>query len=334
MHAESGERFLIRSYRAGDETQILELFARSFHQPRTLEHWRWKYAENPYGTFRISEAFEAGGELVGHYAGYPVPFRLNGESIKAYQIGDTMTDVPVRHVGRGPTSILGRTALHFYATFCEGSVGFNYGFNVANIQKFSLRFLRSDRVEPVSYRVRDLDVAPLPRVTRAERWLRGVQLALVSATDAEWDELFTRAAPSYGFLLQRDARWVSWRYLSCPDTRYIVVSIRKWRRLVGWLVFRIREERLTIGDLLIHPDHIDALEIALRHLAHVYPVRAVEGWFPPRPAWLDAALKTLRLESRPEPQDLSLMCVPFVRGDAVARMRESLYYTMGDGDLF
>ena len=47
----------------------------------------------------------------------------------------------VRHVGRGPTSILGRTALHFYETFCEGKVAFNYGFNVANIQRFSLKFL-------------------------------------------------------------------------------------------------------------------------------------------------------------------------------------------------
>jgi hypothetical protein len=87
------------------------------------------------------------------YAGYTVPFRLFGaertarsRDLLAHQIGDTMTDPSVRHLGRGPTSVLGRTALHFYETFCEGRVAFNYGFNVANIQKFSLRFLRSDRV--------------------------------------------------------------------------------------------------------------------------------------------------------------------------------------------
>jgi hypothetical protein len=28
------------------------------------------------------------------------------------------------------------------------------------------------------------------------------------------------------------------------------------------------------------------------------------------------------------------MCVPFVDGDAPSRMAKSLYYTMGDGDLF
>src|ERR1051326_878621 len=43
--------------------------------------------------------------LVGHYAGYAVPFRMLDRDVLAHQIGDTMTDVSVRHVGRGPTSI-------------------------------------------------------------------------------------------------------------------------------------------------------------------------------------------------------------------------------------
>ena len=159
MPVDSG-RFLTRSYRPGDEHAILELFARSFHAPRTLEQWRWKFQGNPYGRERISLTFD-GPALVAHYAGYPVPFAMRDGDVIAYQIGDTMTDPSIRHIGRGPSSILGQTALHFYENFCEGQVAFNYGFNVANIQKFSLRFLRSDRVEPVTYRVRDLRARPL-----------------------------------------------------------------------------------------------------------------------------------------------------------------------------
>src|SRR5687767_11360423 len=97
-----------RPYRKGDETAILELFARSFpHAPRSIEHFRWKYRENPFGNERISLTFDEG-RLVGHYAGYAVPFRAYGRDVLAHQIGDTMTDVAVRHIGRGPTSILGR----------------------------------------------------------------------------------------------------------------------------------------------------------------------------------------------------------------------------------
>ena len=333
MHAEAGERIVVRSYSRGDEAAILDLFARSFHQPRSIEQWRWKFQQNPFGRERISVALE-GSRLVGHYAGYPVPFVLGGREFLGNQIGDTMTEPSIRHIGRGPTSVLGRTALHFYENFCEGKVGFNYGFNVANIQKFSLRFLRSDRVESVTYRRRDLEPDPMKRLTRVERYARGVQFQLLPRPTAELDELFARVAASYAFLVRRDARYVGWRYFDCPGTPYVVVAMRKWRRLMGWLVFRIRERTLTIGDLLIDPDHLELFDLALRHLTRVYPVVAVDGWFPPRPRWLDEMLQASGFETRAEPQDLSVMCVPFEVPDAVARMRESLYYTMGDSDLF
>jgi hypothetical protein len=295
------DAFTIRAYEDGDEKAILELFARSFpHAPRALRHFEWKYRENPHGNRHISLAFDTSGALVGHYAGYPVPFWANGRSVVAHQVGDTMTHAGIRHVGRGPTSILGRTALHFYERFCEGKVAFNFGFNVANIQKFSLRFLRSDRVEPVAFRVADVP-APLPR---SQRWLRGYQLELVRRTNAEWDDLFQRVRAEYRFLVRRDAHWVQWRYLKCPDVRYHVVAVRKWRRLVGWIAYRVEDDRFLWGDALFHPAFPDAVEVALRHVV---------------PA---------------QPQDLSLMCVPFQWTDVVAHMRDELYYSWGDGDLF
>ena len=319
-----------RAFEAGDERQILDLFARSFpHAPRSLEHFLWKYRENPFGNDRISLSFNDG-QLVAHYAGYAVPFRAYGNDVLAHQIGDTMTDVSIRHIGRGPTSILGRTALHFYAHFCEGQVAFNYGFNVGNIQKISLRYLRSDRVEPVTYRVA---TAPKP-IHKLSRWLRGYQLELVRQTTQEWDDFFARVANAYTFLVRRDAAYVRWRYLECPDTEYAVVAIRKWRKLVGWIVFRIRENRFTWGDALFDPRHPDAVEVMLRHVVPAYPVDTVEAWFPPRPPFFDAILRDLGFETRPDPQDLSVMCVPFTWTDVVERMRSDLYYTWGDSDLF
>ncbi len=334
MHADGDSRFTIRRYAPGDEAAILDLFARSFHAPRSIEHWRWKYRDDPCGAERISVAFDAAGSLVAHYAGYPVRFYAGGVSVPANQIGDTMTDPGIRHIGRGATSILGRTALHFYENFCDGRVAFNYGFNVANIQKFSLRFLRSTRVEKVAYRLRDLRVHPMPGLGRLERYARGITLELVNEVSPKWDELFARLAPHYGFLVERDARYVRWRYLARPDVRYVVVAMRKWGTLAGWMVLRIRESRMTIGDLLLDPDHADVFEAALRHLSALYAVESVEMWCPARPSWLEALLTTLRLELRPEPQDLGVMCVPFEDAEAPGRMARSLYYTMSDGDLF
>jgi hypothetical protein len=331
----SGERFDVRAFQPGDEGQVLDLFAQSFpHAPRTIEHFNWKFRRNPFGNGHISLAFE-GRRLVGHYAGYCVPFVDGGVEILTHQIGDTMTEPSVRHVGRGPTSILGRTALHFYATFCERKIAFNYGFNVANIQRFSLRFLRSDRVEPVTYRWRDLVSRPIPRIKSIGRLVRGYHLELVRSPGSDFDDLFARVAGAYGLQVQRDAQYLRWRYFDCPDRPpYFVVAIRRFGKLVGWSAFRIVADTLRWGDLLLDPEHAGALEVLLRHVVPSYPVRAVEAWFPPRPRWLSDAIAAMHFESRPEPQDLSLMCVPFTLDNAVTRMREALYYTWGDSDLF
>jgi hypothetical protein len=74
--------------------------------------------------------------------------------------------------------------------------------------------------------------------------------------------------------------------------------------------------------------------VLLRHVVPSYPVDRIDGWFPQRPSWFDAILSNLRFESRPDPQDLSLMCVPFELPEATACIRERLYYTYGDSDLF
>ncbi|HWW62347.1 MAG TPA: GNAT family N-acetyltransferase, partial [Thermoanaerobaculia bacterium] len=294
-------RFTIRRYRDGDEAAILELFGRAFHTPRTAGRWRWEYQRSPFGNERISLAFDEHGQLVAHYAGYPVFFRDGNRDRLAHQIGDTMTDPAIRHVGRGPTSLLGRTALHFYENFCEGTASFNYGFNVANIQRFSIRFLRAHAVEPVTYRARD--ASTLRPIARGERWMRGYRLERIAGTNAEWDGFFERVAPHYGFLIRRDAQYIRWRYLECPESPYVVVAIRKWHALAGWIVFRIRDDRFTIGDALIDPRFPDALEVMLRHLVPPYGVATIEGWFPPRPAWLDPILHDAGFTIRPEPQD-------------------------------
>jgi hypothetical protein len=326
------DRFQVRSARPGDEAGILELFARSFHTARSLASWRWRYENNPWGNCRIGVATTETGALVGHYAGYPVPFVEGARDLLAHQVGDTMTDASIRHIGRGPTSILGRTALHFYETFCEGQIAFNYGFNVANIQRFSLRFLRSDLVEPVTYR--KLDAKGVTPISRWERYAGGYQLELVANPGGEYDDFFERVRKSYGFLVRRDARYLRWRYFQSPEGPYFMVAVRKWRRLVGWIVFRVRDGRFVWGDALFDPRHPEAVSVVLRHVLPGYPVALVEGWFAPRPRWFSTILAEIGFVTEDEPQNLSLMCVPFELSDAVERMRTSLYYTWGDSDLF
>jgi len=293
-------RFTVRAFQAGDEQQILDLFNRCFpHAPRTLEHFRWKYQRNPFGNERISLAFDADGRLVGHYAGYPLRL-TGGETV--HHIGDTMTDPSVRHVGRGPTSILARVAQHFYETFCEGQVAFNFGFNTANIQKLSVRYFRATRVAPVDYRVWPHP----PKIARWQRWARGYQIEIVREPADEFD------AFDPGFRVRRDAQYLRWRYLDCPDAPYLFLALRRWRTLAGWAVLRV------LGARLLWVDGLGETDILLRQAADGRQIECWDG--------------NHRFEPRPEPQDLGVMCVPFAMADAPARMA-GFRYTMGDSDL-
>ena len=297
-------RFTIRSFQPDDEQQILDLFNRCFpHAPRSLEHFRWKYQRNPFGNERISLAFDAEGRLVGQYAGYPVPL-MSGETVN--HIGDTMTDPLIRHVGRGATSILGRVASHFYETFCDGRVAFNYGFNTANIQKLSVRYFRAVRVASVAYRVWQNP----PKIARWQRWARGYQVEMVRELTPEYDALL-----SPGFMIRRDARYLRWRYFECPDVSYLFLALRRWRKLVGWAVFRTR------GAQMLWIDGLGSAEILLRTAAEG---RELACWSP---------REVPGFEPRPEPQDLGLMCVPFTMADAPSRVASDFLYTMGDSDL-
>ena len=324
--------FVIRSYEPGDEDDILKMFKPSFHVERSAAHWRWKFEKQPFGSHAITVARSSDGELAAHYAGYPVPFerfesRNRSRSFVGLQIGDTMTLPKFRSIGRGPTSLLGRAARHFYAAYCEDNVAFNFGFNTGNIQRFSRRFVRAHLVEKVGYWVRPDGLPPESG--------RAYKIQKVRQLDPSWDRFYCRVGPAYGLLVRRDSRWLRWRYLECPDTpAFLVLAARRWRRLVGWSVFRRHGDTLRWCDALFDPKHVESAWPLLREALQAPEmdgVARVEAWFPPRPEWWRRELVALGFEPAAQPDDLAVMTVPFK--EASDALLLDWYYTMGDGDL-
>lgn len=327
------DRFRVRSYQPGDEVAILELFPSCFHVARSLEHWHWKYAEHPHGNGHLSLALDRGGQLAAHYGGYPVPYwyKEPGKPPRrflALQMGDTMTSPSFRDAGRGQQSLLARTVRHFFARHRDDSFGFFYGFNTGPIQRFCEWFIGGTRVEPVGFWRR----SPASLTAPSRRYRVEIRPRL----GAGWDRLFQRVAPHYGFLVARDAAYLDWRYLRCPDPGFVILAARKWGRLVGWSVFRRRDDRLVWGDALFDPRHTAAassLLAAALELPEFQGISQIESWFSLRPDWWRESLETLGFERSEEPNGLALMTLPEAESQAVTRLQR-LYYTMGDGDLF
>ena len=337
--------YRIRSYRSGDEPAILELFRDCFGRDQSLERWAWRYHHNPLGGPRISLAFSPEGELACQYCAYPVRWRGLPLTSPAdgHQVGDTMTRPSARTVGRGPTSLLARTARHFYLENCKGRIAFNYGFNTGNIQKFSNRFLDVRRVEDVPYRELPPDKrlpgkrqgkGPLGRKARLGRPGARYELRRIverSEVDAAFDALFERVSDRYGLLVERSSEYLRWRYLDCPGVGPELIAAYRRGKLAAWAAVARLPDRVEWGDALVDPAERPALRALLCGMRA--PGLPVVGWFSDRPRWLSRELDALGLIRRPEPQGLVTGLAPFVRGDAVSLMREA-FYTKGDSDLF
>jgi hypothetical protein len=335
--------FVVRTLHDGDEEAVLRLFHARFHPDRDHARWRWQYRDNPEGGPCATVAVAPDGELVAHYAGYPVRFWREldggpGRELPALHVGDTMTSPATAGVGRGPSSLLGRAVRHFYARFCAGRVAFNYGFNTGKIQRFSQRTAGARRVEAVPYRL--LDLAPPPPALRsgalaaAAARAAGWRVERIARFDRRWDAFYAEVRGAYGFLVARDGRYLDWRYGDCPGAGYRIYAATRRGRPAGWAVFQLRGDRLRWGDALVDPRRPQAARHLLaRAVAEAPEARRVEGWLTPRPAWWDRVVAGLGFRSEPEPQDLGLVYVPF-GSDPGDDIRRSLYYTWSDGDLF
>ena len=326
--------FHIRPYQDGDEAAILELFPTCFHVQRGRDHWQWKYRDNPFGDTAISLAMSEQKELGAHYAGYAMPFYFaldgNPRNFPALQMGDTMTNPVFRGAGQRRSGLLARTVRHFFALRRGGPYGFFYGFNTGPIQRFCRWFIGGSQVEPVGYWRFEGAATPAP-------WnAHGYRVEAAPYAGSQFDRLFRQAAPHYGFLVRRDSDYLKWRYFDCPDTDYTLLAIRRWRRLVGWGVFRRQDDRILWGDALVHPRHLRAigplLSAAVNELGDGDRL-PIEAWFSRGPSWWVEHLAALGFERGPHPQGLGFMTLPDGEPEATQRLPE-LYYCMGDGDLF
>lgn len=232
----------IRSYQADDEDALKALFNRAFGEPRSSEHWRWKYRQNPYGSTTVSVA-EMSGELVAHYGGYFMPFSKDGFDLKGLQVGDVMTSPDGRRGGLGAGSVIVQTFLHFWYRHAD-CADFLYGFNTGTARRLGRRYMGYPYLrEVVCFR------APVGSSKASEV---GTE---VTRLNREWDEFYLRVRNTCGLTVRRDAQYLDWRYLRCPERSYRLLEFRHQADLMGWVCWKAQGQHAVVGDYLLDPSH-------------------------------------------------------------------------------
>jgi hypothetical protein len=226
---------------------------------------------------------------------------------------------------------------HFNSSYCKGKVPFIYGFNTDKIKKFGERFLQYKYIDSVPFRTRNIKESPIKSVPLIRKLFSGYKVNIVESVNSEWDEFFNRVAFSYKFLVKRNSLYLKWRYIDCPEKDYMIFSIRKKSKLIGWSVFLKRENHLIWGDALFDKKYPEAITFLLNYILSIpqcKEIEIIEGWFSKNPEWWNNILDNAEFQITVEPNRLTPCFVIFTHTDILEKLQKFLYYTMGDSDLF
>ena len=312
------EEHIIRDYREGDETQIASLFKSTFGKELSVEHWKWKYLVPGEGIIYSKVVESASHEIIGHAGAIPLTGLLNGQRSKFFQIADVM----VHHKARGflgkknifsemIKALFERIGEEFQNVFCYGfpgkrpySIGERVG--VYETVEYGMNCLKNARR---SFFARSLHVEPL------------------SWKDDRLDAFWTRVAGELRLSLIRDRRYLIWRYAEHPVFAYQLFGIFRIGKLLGWAVVKPEDDRVSVVDLLVNKDTFRKCIRALETFFAVSGQKHICLWLPEK---LRKNLKGYKF------QETEIVITNMVWGLPLETsfVRENLFYTMGDVDIF
>lgn len=251
----------IRTYRPGDEEQILATFNLVFREVcgpgyvnRTMATWRWQYRDNPEG-HRIWLAVAKDGTVAAQYAG--VPLRVDaphGEEVFVHCV-DSMTHPDWRQ-GLKRKGLFVLTCEPFWADSKQRGDALFYGFPVDAAFRIGQRYLQYTQMCVVDYLIRDLgsDAVAAPS---------GVEVACAQHVPADVDALYAEVRADKRCLVRRDRRYLDWRYVQNPSrSDYEIWTARRGGKLAGLMVLKpdsgLAPDACTIADWLAPEADLDA----------------------------------------------------------------------------
>lgn len=243
-----------------DGQGILALFRRVFGGDRSLAHWRWKFVDNPTGRMFVCVADDHA-DIVGQYALLPTWMNAGGRKVLGGQSLDTMTDPAYRKQG-----MFVSLAEQCFAKAALDRVELLYGFpNEQSYRGFVerlgwrdlgrlrclMRIISPQILTPVLRRwVKSRMLASLlakPAYRLLNFWAREhhgelaarIGIRSVDAFDERFDALWAKIKGTLPIAVWKDSRYLNWRYISCPDTKYTVLAGDQDGTLVGFVVVKL-----------------------------------------------------------------------------------------------
>ncbi len=322
-------RFTIRNYIKGDEAHILELFHTVFGHKKSLEHWRWEFLGNPWGTY-ITLGF-MDGSLISQCAGVPAELYYRGRVIKALQVVDCMCHPKYRAIPIMKKGAFVLTVETFFKEFtgCE-KAHYVFGFPSARHHRLGALLLGYKKLNPI----REVEFR-LPSKARLNRYRFLYRLKEISADEVSLlRELIDRwalaDAERLGFCVFKSWRYVKWRFVEKPNGNYrFFVLYTLLGKPVSIAILGLYRGRIILLDLL----NVKYLNAVL-HLLFMKLQSPIRFWLP-EGSWVlkdidSACVSVGDPEIKAVPSGI-VFCKDVFASESV---HLEFFYTMGDSDLF
>jgi hypothetical protein len=250
-----------------DRPLLTDLLSRNLNSGAGSPRFDWLYLENPQGLARVWVALDDRTERgIGAAAAFPRNL-IVGDSIHlGYVLGDFCIDAQHRSLGlalqlqRACLEELGSSRSCLTYDFpSEGMMAIYRRMKIAPEDRM-VRWskpLRADRkIAEFGMPSASVRVLAAP-VNKLLKWRD-----LASLSDGGWtivehrghcEDEFTQLAHAvgsrYGTCVERSSEYLNWRYLKHPLVHYEVLTARRGRDLVGYIVFSCTEQDAKIVDL-------------------------------------------------------------------------------------
>lgn len=251
----SNETIEYRHASREDGEAINGLYNKVFQENRSLEHYMWKYWDNPAGspTGMLAREKATGNCVATGIAQRRIGW-VNGHETFGALMCESATDPDMRGGGR-----LWREVMSGFAIVSVDVDGIPWGYggqSSEDVIKIGKRWFGYNVIlELVTWEIRLSSLAllqrrvgklgslfaPVANLFLRARWRKpkfGLQVHEVSKFTADYDELWQRYRDLYRFSFKRDAATLTWRYFDNPAWDHRVVEAREGGKLMGYMVWR------------------------------------------------------------------------------------------------
>jgi len=259
------EKPIVRDFKEGDEDDINSLFMRVFKRERTLDQWRWKHIDNPFGR-SIMRVAELNSNIRAHGSWMPIPMKIEGREILSYQGVDAMTHPDFRERGefnRIQSEVTDNIDTVMYASARKKLLSL-YQKIVKDLVTVGLvhKYRKMLRYQGLKGKVRGV----MDRLEKEREVSSSIEK--IDFFNSEFDELWRIGRVRNELMIVRNSKYLNWRYAKEPGKRYSIFKAVKDGKLVGYSVLTTHEGEGYLLDIFTTGDREVEADLVLHSIEH------------------------------------------------------------------